>query len=72
MTRPEQLADAMLAIAKANHYMVGLTESVTWSEVCEAQQILITAQNRLSLQRGAVYRRYNLALDLLEIVERQV
>lgn len=64
-TRPEQLADAYLSIAQANHYMVGLVERVTVDERDEAEQILITWQNA-GPQSGAKYRQLNLALDVLD------
>jgi hypothetical protein len=48
MTRSEQLADAMILVAEADHYMVGLTETVTWDELTEAKDILITQQNSCS------------------------
>ncbi len=66
MTRAERLAEAMLAIAKANHYMVGLVETVTDEELIEAEQILIRHQNSLIIRHGAVFQRYELALDLIE------
>jgi hypothetical protein len=65
MTRTEQLADAMLAIAKTNHYMVGLVESVTLAEKQGAEQLLITGQNR-HRTHTSTWRHYDLALDLLE------
>lgn len=66
--RAEQLAHAMLQIAKVNHYMVGLVDRVSADEVAAAQQILITGQNALR-SVGALHRRYELALDLLEQVK---
>lgn len=67
-TRPEQLAYAMLAIAKVDHYMVGLVETVTWEEASAAEQILIEAQNTLLNVGGHEHKRYNLAIDLIEQV----
>jgi hypothetical protein len=69
MTRSEQLADAMLLIAKCNHYMVGLVESVTPDEIDAAEQILITGQNNLASQ-SSLFKRYDLALDLIENMRR--
>lgn len=65
MTRAEQLAKAYEAVARTNHYMVGIVESVTQEERDAAKQILITRQNA-GKQSGAAYRRLDLALDLLE------
>jgi hypothetical protein len=45
MTRGEQLADAYVAVAKADHYMVGIVEPVTGEEQDEAEQILIRWEN---------------------------
>lgn len=65
MTRAEQLADAYEAVARTDHYMVGIVESVTDAERDTAEQILITRQNA-GKQSGAAYRRLDLALDLLQ------
>jgi hypothetical protein len=65
MTRAEQLADAYEAIARTNHYMVGIVETVTETERDDAEQILITRQNA-GKQSGAAYKRLDLALDLIE------
>lgn len=65
MKRPEQIADAYEAVARVNHYMVGIVEIVTEDEVDAAEQILISRQNA-GLQKGARYKRLGLALDLLE------
>lgn len=69
-SRAEQLADAYYALAHINHYMVGIVESVTWKEREAAEQILISRQNALPRQAGRVYKRLDLALDLIEM-ERQ-
>lgn len=60
-----QLVDAYVAVAHANHYMVGIVATVTTSDRDAAEQILISRQNA-GKQSGASYRRLNLALDLLE------
>lgn len=65
MTRSEQLADAYEAVAKVDHYMVGIVESFTDAELDAAEQILITRQNA-GKQSGARYRRLDLALNLIE------
>jgi len=64
MERIEQLADAYEAVAKVNHYMVGIVESTTRDEKDAAEQILINRQNA-GRQSGAIYERLDLALDLL-------
>lgn len=66
MTRAQQLADAVLGVARVNHYMVGVIEHVTQAEVDEARQILIDRQNALRRQKGKAYTTLDLALDLLE------
>lgn len=67
-TRPEQLADAYLRVARCNHYMVGIVDArVTDAELAEAEQRLITDQNALPEAAGARRRAtYDLALDLLQ------
>ena len=76
MTRAEQLADAFEAIARVNHYMVGIIdEEVTLDELDDAEQILITRQNDLpgervtrgvtSILETADYACLDLALDML-------
>lgn len=60
-----QLADAYVAVAHANHYMVGIVATVTTTDRDAAEQILISRQN--AENRGNEnYRRLVLALDLLE------
>lgn len=67
MTRPQDLADAYIALARANHYMLGITTQspLTLDDFDEAMQILIRIQNNL---RSDVpdYAVLDLALDLLE------
>ena len=65
MTRAQQLANAYLAIAKLDHYMVGIVETVTDAERDEAEQILINGQNATK-KRSAAWRCHDLALDVLE------
>jgi hypothetical protein len=45
MTRAQNLANALYHVAFANHYMVGVTETVTAEEIADARQILIDRQN---------------------------
>jgi hypothetical protein len=65
MDRYEQLADAYEAVARANHYMVGIVEPCTADERDEAEQVLITRQNALPQHRGRAHKRLDLALDLI-------
>lgn len=65
MERHEQLAEAYIAVARANHYMIGIIEQVTGAELDAAEQVLIAQQNA-GPQYGALYRRLGLALDFLE------
>lgn len=70
MERPEQLANAYEALARANHYMLGIVEPVTDDERNAAEQILIARQNA-GPQKGATYKRLDLALDCLEYDRRK-
>jgi hypothetical protein len=65
MTRTEQIADAYLAVARANHYMVTVETNATWEELNAAKQRLIDQQNA-GKQHGRAYKRLDLALDLIE------
>lgn len=65
MTRSEQLADAYEAVARVNHYMVGIVEVVTYDELSDAEQILITRQNDTAT-KSASFKRIDLALDLIQ------
>lgn len=69
-TRTEQLADAYLTVARVNHYMVGITETVTDDELSGAEQLLITRQNATA-GRGKAYRAADRALDLLQQEQRK-
>lgn len=79
-TREQQLADAYEAVAKANHYMIGIVEQFSDDELEAAKQILIERQNALVghhwplgspgyrhfHRQGGAFARLNLALDLIE------
>ena len=66
MGRVEQLAVAYEAIARVNHYMVGVVDKqVTVDELDAAEQLLISRQNALRPNQRAAYKRLDLALDLL-------
>lgn len=71
MEKDEQLADAYIAVARADHYMVGIVATVTTAERDAAERILISRQNA-GKQSGASYRRLDLAIDLLEHDRRSV
>lgn len=60
--RSEQLADAYMRLARANHYMLGITETVTDDELDAAEQILIPIE--YGETRKAKLAR--LALDMLD------
>lgn len=65
MERHEQLAEALKLIAGADHYMVGLVEPVSIDEIDNAEQILITNQNKTD--EGTIrWAVYDLAIDLCE------
>lgn len=66
MTRHEQLADAFVAVATANHYMVGVVERYTREELDAAYQIVIDRDNTAGNNDAAL----NLALDLMEDAKR--
>lgn len=70
MTRSEQLANALYAVAKADHYMVGIVEPITKDELDAAEQILIAEQN-LQKPNNAAYRLYALALDMVAMERRR-
>jgi hypothetical protein len=61
MERPDQIADAFVAIATANHYMVGFVERATYDELAAAEQILIARDNAENNANEVL----NLALDLI-------
>ena len=65
INRGQQLADAFTEIARTNHYMVGLTETITAAELEEAEQLLITRQNNVR-PSTTMWLIFDLALDLIE------
>jgi len=65
--RYEQIAEALILIAKSNHYMVGLKERVTSHELEAAKHILINLQNATPEGTLSWYI-YDLALDISEKV----
>lgn len=60
--RYEQLADAFVAVATANHYMVGITDIYTPEELDDAEQVLINRSNDANNSNDVL----ELALDLVE------
>lgn len=66
---PQQIADASLAIARANHYLVGF-ETATWAQQMsfddchEAMQLLITRENAAT-ERSHAKRHCGLAIEVL-------
>ena len=69
-TRGEQLARAFLAVARANHNMVGIVAPYTRDELHEAQQYVIDHQNRLTA-RSRSWDVADLALDLIEQADKR-
>jgi len=70
-TPAEALAEAFTRVAAANHYLVGVltrtddgSETFTLDELGAAEQILITAQNKL-IPGDPAHTRYDVALDLV-------
>jgi hypothetical protein len=61
----EQLAVAYEAVARLDHYMVGVVAPYTDEELDAAEQVLIEKQNA-GPQRGARYNVLERALDLIE------
>lgn len=64
MVRAAFLADAFEAVARVNHYMVGIIEDYLDDELDRAEQILINKQNA-GPQKGARYAVFERALDLV-------
>jgi hypothetical protein len=73
-SRPEQLADSYEAVARVNHYMVGIIEPCTIDEREAAKELLIRKQNAIpgynakdrTRHEQRKWRVLNLALDLIE------
>jgi hypothetical protein len=57
-----RIADALLLIAKANHYLVGFNGGATLDELEQAKQILIVWSSNTNDRDADL----NLALDLIE------
>jgi hypothetical protein len=72
VTRPQHVASALLALARADHYMIGLIEDITLEELNDAEQILITRQNRCRTTNSIYYRTLDRALDLLDIRRKKL
>lgn len=68
-----QLADAYEAVARADHYLVGVLSRDNWAiDLFDAaEQVLITRQNALASQTGRAWRRLELALDMLAYDRRR-
>lgn len=66
-SRGEQLADAYEAVATADHYMVGIVETVSDAELDEAFGILVDRQNATDPEQyPEQFAVYDLALTLIE------
>ena len=59
------LAEAFIRVARANHYVVGVTHAYTIEQLDDAEQIVITKQNR-GPQTGPTFAVLDRALDLIE------
>jgi hypothetical protein len=68
MNRETQIANAFVAIAEVNHYMVGFINVATREELEKAEQILIVRSNALNNKNSTL----ELALHLIEIEIRGV
>lgn len=67
MTRIEDVRDAYLAVARANHYMVAVsTRTITDDELDEAEQLLFDRDNAADPEYAVV----DLALTLIEHEKR--
>lgn len=65
MDRSTRIADAYEAVARANHYMVGIIgEKLSIPDLMDAKRVLINRQNLL--RPGSAFKRLDLALDLIE------
>ncbi len=75
MERHEQLADALEAVARVNHYMVGIVGDHCADEIDAAEQLLIDRQNSVANAMPASreesrYMDLELALDLVEALRK--
>lgn len=66
MNLDEQLADAFLAVAHADHYMIGITFQYDDQTLLQAEQILIDRSNAVDNADQTI----ELALDLVEHEKR--
>lgn len=69
----KQLADAYEAIAKVNHYLVGIVarDEITLEDYDAAEQILIDRQNSRT-EKSRSWNVLELALDILEYDRKRV
>lgn len=65
--RAQQLADAFVHVAQANHYMVGVVPGYTDDELDAAEQILIARENSCPTLRHVTS-----ALDIIEQRRREM
>jgi hypothetical protein len=70
-TRAQQFADAYELVALSDHYMVGVVEPATDTELAAAEQILITRQNSKPAGSSA-YKRLETALDLIQMAQHNI
>lgn len=62
MTNPTHIAEAYLAAARINHYLIGVVGNFTYAELEAASQILISQSNAAANADPTI----ELALDLIE------
>ena len=69
----EHLADAYEAVAKVNHYLVGVVgrDALEWGDFEAAEQILIARENA-SVGGSRAEKRIGLALDILAYDRRRL
>jgi hypothetical protein len=65
-TNPAHLADAYIAVAVVDHYLVGVVRGCTLDELAAAEQLLISMDNAVNNGSRVISR----ALDLMETDRR--
>ena len=72
-TRAQSLANALERIAEVNHYMIGIVEQITESEILDALEILNHATYFSGLSEDSdEFRRLSLAMDIGELCRRDI
>lgn len=68
--KAQHVAEAYHAVARVNHYLVGVVGAYSEEELDRAEQILINKQTA-GPQKGKAYTTLELALDLVEQARRE-